>query len=253
MRRFAALTTFVTLFALAAGCSSGASAQEIVSKAPKATIDASTAKVSLELTVTGAGLPSTTATGEGDIDFGRQASAMTLDVTDLLAGLDGAGEAVLEMRILESVTYVRSPLFAPGSRIPAGRWFKLDSTELSKLAGIDLSPLQRASHQDTRRGLALLEGVTDGDVENVGADEVRGVPTTRYAAEVNDPRDDEAIQLDVWIDGDNRVRRLEVPLSVPYESGRIQAMLTTEFWDFGSEVDVGHPPETEVVDLAGGA
>ena len=117
--------------------------------------------------------------------------------------------------------------------------------------------------------MQVLE-VVSGDVKKLGDEQVRGVDATHYRA-TDDLRKlpsvvpeatraaakatvDKTIQLtgtrmipvDVWIDGDNLVRRLEQKLAA-------QGMPITqriELYDFGTKVDVEPPPAREVKDLS---
>lgn len=82
-----------------------------------------------------------------------------------------------------------------------------------------------------------------GTVTLVGEEEVRGDPTRRYRASVAaedvgvlDLDDDGSgrVDVDVWIDDQDRLRRVEA------------GMVTAEVWDFGAALDV--EPPTDVAD-----
>ena len=279
MRRLTALGIALTFVALAAGCGdSGASPVEVVTKAPDATISASTAKVAMTLDVSGTNVPKVTTKGEGQIDFVRKATAMTLDLSDTLQPMGVTGDdATFDMRSLGSTLYMRSPLFSQVAPSAAGKWLKLDLNELTKLQGVDLSQLQQAGNNDPRQGLAFLEGVTEDGVEDLGHEDVRGADTTHYRAEVDlekaanrsgsivdqdafkrfiDTLGAKTVPVEVWIDGDNRVRRIRIPLPVPFQSGTAKVTMTMEYFDFGSAVNVAAPPDSDVIDyrdvLSGG-
>ncbi|HMJ77971.1 MAG TPA: hypothetical protein VK507_18460 [Iamia sp.] len=77
-------------------------------------------------------------------------------------------------------------------------------------------------------------------VTAVGPDEVRGDATTRYRAELDDGdgADDDERVIEVWIDDDDRLRRVE-------SDG-----MHLELWDFGTPVDVDAPTDiADPVDL----
>jgi hypothetical protein len=232
----------------------------------------------MTLEVSGGDIPKATTSGEGAIDFAHQATTMTLDLSDTLGQMGVTGEnATMEMRSTGTVLYMRSPLFNQAGDVAAGKWLKLDLNELSKLQGIDISQLQQAGNNDPRQGLAFLEGVSKDGVEELGHEDVRGVDTRHYRADVDLEKavtrsdavtDREAfkrfvdslgtshLEVQVWIDGENRVRRIRTPLPIPYKGDTAHVTMTMEYFDFGAAVDVAPPPDSDVVDyqdvLSGG-
>jgi hypothetical protein len=56
--------------------------------------------------------------------------------------------------------------------------------------------------------------------------------------------------MDVWVDGDGRLRRLEYEMELSDVDGaRVAVGVTMELYDFGVEVDVVAPPADETTDL----
>ena len=139
---------------------------------------------------------------------------------------------------------------------------------------------------DPTRQLEYLRGVSDS-VEKVGEEEVRGVRTTRYRAVVDLEKEaagqgarvreaqDEMVEkigtsklpVEVWIDGENRVRRYELETNVlvpensafPNASGEddpVRKRMVAEYYDFGPPVEVQAPPPEKTMDgsklLSGG-
>lgn len=109
--------------------------------------------------------------------------------------------------------------------------------------------------------LQLLSG--DGQVREVGRDEVRGVGTTRYRTRVDEaalqaladeqsstvlpPDALEAIAdgtVDVWISDDGLPRRLRVTL----EAEGLDVTFAFELFDYGADVRVTAPPAATVLD-----
>jgi hypothetical protein len=113
--------------------------------------------------------------------------------------------------------------------------------------------------------LDLLKDQADSFTE-VGQESVRGVDTTHYtavldverlaqqhASGLDAPSVTSGIEklagttatFDVWIDGDNLVRKLVV------HGGSAQgtATVTVEFHDFGQPVDVSVPADADTVDI----
>jgi len=113
---------------------------------------------------------------------------------------------------------------------------------------------------------------TQGEVDRVGEEEVRGVPTTRYhttfdrdkwtreqlelagwkAANIEryleqirfDPEED----IQVWVDAAERTRRV-VTTMITEAAGDTERMVdTVEYFDFGAKVTISAPPAGEVID-----
>jgi hypothetical protein len=116
----------------------------------------------------------------------------------------------------------------------------------------------------------------------IGPEDVRGVPTMHVRTHVDFRRAAEASYreegwssrnieralesvpttlalVDVWVDGDGLVRRVRTSQSyepperegfpeLPGDWGSFTSITTTEFFDFGVDVDIHTPPESEVVD-----
>ena len=279
MRRLSVLITSLALVALAAACGgSHDSPVEVVTRAPDATISETTAKVAMKVVVSVVDLPKVTTSIDGAVDFAQRATAMTVDLSDTLGAMGApVPDATLDQRTRGTVLYMRSPLLSQAAGITPGKWLKFDMTELSRLKGVDLSQLEQAGQRDPRQGLAFLEGVTKDGVDEDGHEDVRGVATTRYRAEVDvekaidrsasvtdrdafkryvDALGTKTVHVTVWIDGENRVRRIRIPLRIPYKSGTADVTITMEYFDFGAQVDVAPPPDSDVVDygnvLSGG-
>ena len=151
-------------------------------------------------------------------------------------------------------------------------WVKID---VKAVTGVDPSALGQGQANDPTQGLAFLRGVS-GPVREVGHERVRGDDTTHYAVTVDleravaqAPADQRAalqtlidqvgvatLPVDVWIDGDNRVRRehlaydlskMHLPNQTTAPTGAIDA--TIELYDFGVPVVVNVPPPDQVTDL----
>ena len=81
------------------------------------------------------------------------------------------------------------------------------------------------------------------DTERLGEDDVRGVPTVHYRmtvdvekAKLDTGADKETTTVDVWVDGDGLVRKVEGETTGPF---------TLEFFDFGVEADIEEPSANE--------
>lgn len=99
-----------------------------------------------------------------------------------------------------------------------------------------------------------------GDSKILGEEDVRGAPTTHYRIQVDpkklgehvpaerkpdleDPTQARPFPVDVWVDDVDRIRRLRIRDEM---TGGDSMTTTTEFFDFGVEVDV-EPPSDDVI------
>jgi hypothetical protein len=250
----------VLLIVPLAGCSDEASAQEIVVKASAATVDAGTAKIHQEISLSGgpAALPPTTATGA--MDFGARKATMTTNV---------AGQTV-EVILDGTTIYQRIPALADQLGKP---WLKVELDDLGELAGVQgLGDLTQANSSDPSSTLAYLRGA--GKVTELGGEEVRGEATTHYRAVVDLERAAQkspaaqartlrqvaetlgtaSLPVDVWIDGDGRTRRMTQTIdyakvklpNVAKDELPTSMSILVEFYDFGTEVSVPVPRPSEV-------
>jgi hypothetical protein len=143
-----------------------------------------------------------------------------------------------------------------------GDWMKLDLRAVGAGTAADLGGALGLDSNDPRETLALLDGVSDDGVQRTGEEDVQGVHTTRYQADLDvaralrrstvgiDPEtlrrfagniEAKTLTVTVWIDDDGLVRRLRVPLPT--------LTITTEYRDFGAAVDVA-PPTNHVIDVS---
>ena len=89
----------------------------------------------------------------------------------------------------------------------------------------------------------MLELLRDiGDVQTIGNETLRGVPTTHYRGTID------AIDapVDVWVDGDGRARKVTV---ATVDRRGIKVETEIEYYDFGVELDVTVPPARDVLDF----
>jgi hypothetical protein len=181
----------------------------------------------------------------GTMDFednGRAAGTLTA------RGLSN-GKAVTITSIADGTTsYVSSDDL---DTIPDGKkWMKVDLSGAAKLQG-GASPVQGGPEE----GLKVLQQTQDA--EEVGKEDVDGVPTTHYRGTF--PATEEvfgvkahysAPRADVWIDSQDRVRRMRVVVTGSLKEG--EDPTTTEmdfnFVEFGRVPKIELPPADEVFD-----
>ena len=124
---------------------------------------------------------------------------------------------------------------------------------------------------DPTAALNYLNGVAADGITEVGEAEVRGESTTHYRLTVDLERakadapeelgDDydrlieqiggTTIPAEVWVDGDDRVRRMKFTIDPAPQGNTDQPPITVtnELYDFGAEVEVTPPPDDQVTDL----
>ncbi|HEX2086120.1 MAG TPA: hypothetical protein VHF89_10590 [Solirubrobacteraceae bacterium] len=118
------------------------------------------------------------------------------------------------------------------------------------------------STMTTREFLALIR--ESGEIEEVGGERVRGRATTHYKARVafadvyeSSPEEtrerfrdrfeqfeDMELPIEVWIDGEGLVRRMDVDIA----RGGQEVSIRMEMLEFGVEVDTDPPPPAQVID-----
>ncbi len=200
------------------------------------------------------------ATGVFDREAGRLAMEVHLgSALEGLAATGGGGvppgmDEPVRVVIDGSRTYLRVPMV--DALIGTSGWLAATADDLGGAAW-------GGGSYDPAMLLEVLRGVAD-DVEVMGTDAVRGVPTTRYAASVRladvlatgpDGRLDQLggpatmIPSEVWVDTAGLPRRVTMELAGPPPSGREKASPVTvslELFDYGEPVTIDVPSPDEV-------
>ncbi|MCC5953398.1 MAG: hypothetical protein JJU45_15000 [Acidimicrobiia bacterium] len=212
---------------------------------------------------------------EGAFDETSGRSSMTMDMSGFMTFLspeDMAGvsqeDAEMAMAMFDEpweiitdgdTAYMRMALFS--AMFGAGdSWIQFED-DTNEFTG-------DAAFMDADFSGEVLEALKGaGDVEEVGSETVRGADTTRYsveldpellAAEVGDPEIAEMAQgaavMDVWIDGDDLVRRIEMVVDVDAfgdldDMGELDGdiRVTIEMYDLGEPVDIELPDPADVI------
>jgi hypothetical protein len=207
--------------------------------------------------------------GSGAIDPAARRGRLLFDSAGPLAGAAGSNKKV-EQIFEGDVIYMRMPAVA--QQLGAKKaWLRVDIQEAGRALGVDPSQFGQIGGNDPRRMLDQIRSVS-GDVEKVGSEKVRGEDTTHYRAEVDlrkyperlpekdreqarvaverliDQTGSPTYPIELWIDGDDLVRRVRV--SYDFEGAQQASFtMTMEFFDFGTAIDVSPPPAKDVQDL----
>jgi predicted small lipoprotein YifL len=236
--------------------------QDVLAVAASKTTDAGTYKAEIVSSIEAAGQSmEMTGTGEFDSDAQRGRASYTASV----AGQDFDLDAVFAFPDM----YMRFPVgLLPG--LPVGKsWVKLNLEKLGRQAGFDFGQLMQAGQSDPSQGLQFLRGMTN--IQAVGEEDVRGVPTTHYTGVVDleslakkDPSLKGSIDqlvaqtglgripVEVWVDDENFVSRMKQSFEgATFGPGmQLDMTMTTELYDFGADVNVEVPAPDEVVELS---
>ena len=269
-----ALGALLLMALLLPACGGGGGSEQGVSVAQAATLarDAGSANVYMEVVTT---IPDgeITLTGDGafDMENNRGHLSFTAQGTGQAAQVSqqiGNMEAVYD----KLVAYMKIPALA--QMMPAGKqWIKVDFASLGEKSGVDVAQLSQLGQNNPMEQLDYLRGVKD--VEEVGTEEVRGVETTHYTGVIDfEQLKNELPQnaagsidrlkeltgidkapIDVWLDEDGLPRRVNYDFDIETPTGTsspggAKIALTVEFFDFGTDVQVEIPPESEVFDPA---
>lgn len=225
---------------------------------------------------------------EGGFDTPAKRSQMTIDLSSLAAlmkqfgsslggkftgDLGDASDWKLEAITDGDVAYLQFPLIA--KELPDGKtWVKGSAEDFSKSDTSGLDQFGSLSGMDPRDVFGFLKAVS-GSIEAVGSEEVRGVATSHYRATLDPAKltelvpaeqrealggvDDAARQagiaelpLDVWVDAENRIRRLSIELDakMPGSDESLQASFVIELYDYGTPLELELPPADQVADAA---
>jgi hypothetical protein len=239
----------------------------IVAPAVRRTLDEGSARTAFETEIQGlAGTDGPiAAAGEGLIDFENRTSTLTIDLASVLEGLGLPGlEGEVESRSVGDERWLRSPFFNSVLGVPT-EWLLLDVGAADGEAD-GLTQLGALTGNDPADQLRLLAGVDPDSVDEVGREDVRGEGTTHYRATLDPeaavaaaPEADRArlealaaqlgsgpVAVDVWIDGDGRVRRMATDVPLPPAAGGGTAQVGMDLFDFGVDVEVEPPPPDDV-------
>jgi hypothetical protein len=240
-----------------------ATPQEALSLVSAKTSEAKTAKLSFGIT-TVMGSQTQKVSAQGVADFAARKIRMTMSA---------AGQKV-DVVMLGTTMYMRVPGQEPQ---PGKPWIKLDLAALAKASGTQLGGLTQGASNDPTQALALLKGVSS-DIQEVGAEQVRGTDTTHYkvkidlrkaaqkqgtatkkqVAQILKQAQSSTLPADVWIDDEGRMRKMRYVMKLRPEGAPSAVTVGTamELFDFGTVANVVKPPAsqtTDFADLIGGA
>ena len=242
----AVLVILVAVFAVIQGGGGGGGPLDTIAKAAEVTQREPGGRALVKADITSA----TTSEGITETgvmvfdDSGRARGAMTY------RGDTNGREGKVETIVDGTTSYATSEQL--GSLPEGKKWMEVDYSSAVKGSG---SPADAGP----REGLKTLEQVQGS--EEVGKEDIRGVATTHYrgalpaAKEVFGVKvDASGPHVDVWIDGQGRVRRMQVALSsevTGVESSATNTEITIDYVSFGRVPKIRLPDPDEVFDATG--
>jgi hypothetical protein len=260
---------------LLAGCGGGVDSS-LLATAVQRTEDAGGAEIAFQLEIEAPGLSQPIVmTGGGVEDAKNRRGQLSFDMS-ALASVPGAGALCqngCEMTVVSdgNTVYMHSPLFASG--LGGREWMKLDLERFGSAMGIPLGG-SGMSTQSASEQLRMLRAVS-GDVSDEGREQVRGAETTHYSLKVDLRRTvdlmpevqreaarkgierlielsgQSEIPMEVWIDDQQRVRRMELDQRMKQAGIEVGVHMTMEYVRFGVPVDIDLPSEDDVFDATG--
>jgi hypothetical protein len=237
----------VVIFAVAQGGGSGGSPLNAIAKAAEVTQREPGGRALLRAKTTSSTSPEGFVE-TGTMDFEDNGRA---DGTLTVRGLTNGKEVEVDSIADGTTAYMSSDEF--GAVTEGKKWLKLDFSSAVKLQG-GSTPVEGGPQE----GLKILEQAQD--VEEVGKEDVDGVPTTHYrgtfpaTTEVFGVKDHySAPRADVWIDSQGRVRRMRVVVSgsLNEDEEPITSEMDINFVEFGRVPKIELPPADEVFDATG--
>ncbi|HEV2814767.1 MAG TPA: hypothetical protein VGW10_16040 [Solirubrobacteraceae bacterium] len=279
------LILLLAALALPAGLVSGCGSEDLGSvsaaEAAAATRDAETARIELTMAIKGGGFPQPVEiTAEGVTATKGLETDVTIDFGPVLESFGAGGDG--KTRVLSDGRDVFvDPPAVEGLDLPGGAtWVTADLAEVAEAAGIDVAGLGELMRVSTEQQLASLEAANA--VEKVGEEEIDGEDTVRMKGTVTfddyfrslspqrrarvqklidqiaalpgggDVRKelDRPTPIELWVDGDDRVRRIRQESRIPAQQGVPAGsfVMTMDYTDFGTDLDIDRPEGDEVWD-----
>ena len=277
MKRGLFLLPLLALLLLPAACGSEDVALDLdpVASAATLTSDAGSARMGFSMTMKADGR-TMKLDGAGTFDFDDSRGTILMDASPLMPG---SGDGRFELRMIGSMIYMKLPAALSGQAFGAGKpWVAIDvvkTLDAAGLGGINPTSLQ----QDPTQTLRLLRA-SSTSVQKSGTARIRGVPTTRYTAKLDLTKSIEAtgdelglsakeraqlrrateqlstqaglktIPVQIFVDQEGLLRRMSMTMKSTIAAAPFAITQTTDFYDFGVDVHIEAPPESQVVDLS---
>jgi hypothetical protein len=208
----------------------------------------------MEITATAAGQE---ITGEGDLKFGSEDAAVSMDMT--------TGEDSISVVFVDGTLFLKLPQeVAPGKP-----WVRIDpnsNSEVAKVLGSMSDQLSK--NADPRAALKTFENA--GEITDTREEDLDGKPTTHYtitvdvekmAANQTDPAVKQAMEqaiaggmtdftVDVWVDEEDLPLRFRMDTPTPDgQGGMTSVKMQVDYSEWGEPVDITAPPADQVGEI----
>jgi hypothetical protein len=232
------------------------------------------ARISLTMQLSSPELPSGYAiTANGFVDERDRSGEISMDLSGIpgASSLPEGGMGTVKMIYQYPVVYMDMPFLS--GKLPEGKtWIELDIAKAAQAAGINLSQLSSLGETDPTQFLDYLRA-SSGDVTAVGSESLDGVPTTHYRATLQLSQvlerlpaseqaaakagleklgEDGAIPVDVWVDKQGRVRRMQMSIdaggATSATTPTVSGTITINFSSYGPVPAIVPPPASQVFD-----
>lgn len=222
-----------------AEASGGYEADELLDKMKAAIAENESAHVAMEMTGGQA------MSGEGDVSYSGDDTAMQMTMQ-----IPQMGAGTMEMRMVDGVIYMAMPPMTP-----KGKFIKIDTNDPNSPFG-DMGGVTQGDP------LATFDAFDAGlkDATFVGTEDVDGEQLDHYVLTVDakkaaeaqgqpvEPGMPDTITYDMWIDGDDLMRRIEFDLGEVSGGGGGMVMTMS---DWGKPVTVEVPPAGAIMQMPG--
>jgi hypothetical protein len=278
MKRALLALPLLALLLLPTACGSEDAALDLdpVASAATLTSDAGSARLGFSMTMK-AGGRTIQLDGAGAFDFDDSRGTIIMDASSVLPA--GSGDGRFELRMIGSMLYMKMPAGLGTQALGGGKpWVAVDVEKTLKAAGLGgINPTNL--QQDPTQTLRLLRA-SSTSVKKVGTAKVRGVSTTRYKARLDLRKSIEAtgdelglsdkeraqlrraaeqmsaqaglkmIPVEIFVDQEGLLRRMRLTMKSTIAAAPFALTQTTDFYDFGVDVNVEAPPDSQVFDLS---
>ena len=278
MRKILSTITAVAALAtvpLAAGCGADDLNPESVAEAAQATREARTAKVAMTVSMSGFGVPvPLSVKGGGTSALDSPKMDVTFDFGPLLSLAGQQGDGRTRMVVLGKDVYVRPPKLRQLNLPGDATWVGVDLAATLKAMGVDPEGFGAIVNADPG---AQLDALTKAKgMKEVGEEKIDGADTTHFRGEVrikdliaalpperrrkaqaavdqlfkSAPGGDAPQPVDVWVDDEERIRRMKQQVKAPAQPGvpAGRADVTVDYRDFGTPLRVQRPAAGQTFD-----
>jgi hypothetical protein len=149
---------------------------------------------------------------------------------------------------------MKSPLFS--SQLPSGKtWMSIDLQKAGNKLGLNTDEF---TQQDPTDLLGALRKA--GSLKKVGSETIDGVDTTHYSvtidlakapngAKLEKVANLKSLPVDVWVDGNNQVRRLTESYTATSSGQSVATNMQIDLSNYGEQVHVPVPSANDTVDM----